>query len=69
MSKHITKADAVRSFKTYILPLIKLRYEADGVRDLPARREAWNDYTDDLCKSGQISERQYNNWSQPAICN
>lgn len=30
-----------------------------------ARREAWNNYTDMLCKNGEISVKQYENWSNP----
>lgn len=27
--------------------------------------EAWDYYTDALCKSGQITDRQWNTWSTP----
>jgi len=43
-------------------------YEADGVPDWPARREAWNNWTDSLCKDYEISDWQYANWSQPSVC-
>ena len=36
--------------------------------DLPMRREAWSNYVDSLCKDGQISDWQYENWSQPDYC-
>ena len=36
--------------------------------DLPMRRESWNNYTDALCKDGQISDWQQANWSQPTFC-
>lgn len=26
---------------------------------------AWSSYVDSLCKDGQITSRQYNNWSTP----
>ncbi len=29
------------------------------------RREAWNNLTDALCKSRQITERQYETWANP----
>ena len=40
-------------------------YELDGHRDGPARRETWNNWTDSLCKDGQISDWQYMKWSHP----
>lgn len=33
--------------------------------DRPALREAWNDFTDDLCKSGVITPKQYDTWLNP----
>jgi hypothetical protein len=33
--------------------------------DTIAKREAWNDFTDMLCKEGDITENQYNNWTNP----
>lgn len=33
--------------------------------DVIAKREAWNNFTDDLCKEGYITENQYNNWTNP----
>lgn len=30
-----------------------------------AKQQYWNDYTDSLCKSGMISNHQYNTWSNP----
>ena len=29
------------------------------------RREAWNDFTDDLCKTRQITLHQYETWDNP----
>jgi len=29
------------------------------------RREAWNDFTDDLCKTRQITPHQYETWANP----
>ena len=49
-------------FKNEILKEIAIQYESDGIPDRPARREAYNNETDYLCKSGQITEAQYNNW-------
>ena len=59
---------AVEQFDTELLPMIKLMYEQDGIPDWPARREAWNNWTDSLCKDGVISDWQYKNWSQSPKC-
>lgn len=64
-----TKKQAEQDFKNNILPSVINRFEQDGKKDKPARREAWNNFTDMLCKDGRISDNQYNNWTQPAICN
>ena len=29
------------------------------------RREAWNNYTDALCKDGLITVKQYETWANP----
>jgi hypothetical protein len=60
--------DAVDCFNSEILPMIQKTYEKDGIPDRPARSEAWNDWTDSLCKDGEISDWQYDNWSQPSTC-
>ena len=51
-----------------ILPCIQREHEQDGIPDIPARSEAWNNWTDSLCKSGVISDWQYENWDHPP-CN
>ncbi len=33
--------------------------------DKPAVRQAWNDFTDSLCKDGQITRHQYESWLFP----
>lgn len=33
--------------------------------DKVANREVWNNWTDMLCKTGVITEHQYNNWTYP----
>ena len=55
-------ADACDTFITEILPMIQEQYEQDGIPDIPARSEAWNNWTDALCKDEQISDWQYDNW-------
>ena len=61
-------ADACEYFTTEILPMTQEQYEQDGEPDWPARCETWNNWTDSLCKDGEISEWQYANWSHPP-CN
>jgi len=64
----MTKQEAVKQFKEDVLPYVKERYEQDGIRDLPARREAFNNFTDWLCKEGYITSWQYENWTHPRVC-
>lgn len=33
--------------------------------DKPMLAEAWNNFTDALCKSGQITLKQYETWTTP----
>lgn len=61
----MTKKQAVEFFREEILPVIKENYEQDGITDKPARREAWNNFTDSLCKDGQITLKQYETWDNP----
>lgn len=37
----------------------------DGRLDKVARCEAWNQFTDELCKCNEITEAQYHNWTNP----
>ena len=64
----MTRAQAVDFFDNNILPAIKREYERDGHVDGPARSEAWNNWTDALCKNHEISDWQYENWSCPPSC-
>ncbi|UNH61129.1 hypothetical protein SSZBM1_12 [Synechococcus phage S-SZBM1] len=58
-----TKAQALSQFRynwkvaTLAKPSLK--------DDVVAKREAWNNFTDALCKEGYISESQYERWSNP----
>lgn len=56
------KAEAVEQFKNEVLPFVVAQY---GWDDIPAQDQAWNDWTDGLCKDGEITERQYSTWSSP----
>ena len=60
-------ADACETFTTEILPMIQERERA-GHPDIPARREAWNNWTDSLACDEQISDWQVHNWGHPS-CN
>lgn len=64
----ITRDEAIDQFIDSVLPAVVEEYEQDGELDGPARREAWNNFTDYLCKAGEISDWQYANWSQPEEC-
>ena len=68
ISSPILFADACDQFEAEILPFIQEQYEQDGEPDWPARREAWNNWTDMLCKDALISDWQYDNWSHPRCC-
>ncbi len=65
----MTKQEAVKAFKTFVLPAIKREFEKNGRCDRPARDQAWNDWTDTLQKNGHITRVQYNGWTTTAsIC-
>ena len=58
----MTKQTVVADFRSFILPGIIEKFSST---DVVAIRTAWNDWTDSLCKSGLITEKQYNNWTNP----
>lgn len=60
----MTKREAIREFNETVLPTIKAR-ERPGKPDMSARREAWNNWTDALCKEGRITAKQYDSWDGP----
>ena len=64
----ITWDQACIRFEEEVLPYVRLAFEHDGTPDWPARREAWNNWTDALCKDGEISDWQYYHWSQSPLC-
>lgn len=60
----MTKAQVLHEWRRDILSTL-----GDfGHPDYPLRRESWNVFTDMLCKDGQITERQYNDWTAPREC-
>ena len=58
----LTKKEVVELFKQDVLPDVVKQY---GKKDLPAKREAWNNFTDMLQKEGLITESQYDKWLGP----
>ena len=61
--------DAVDQFTDSILPMIQESEQRLGHVDIPARSEAWSDYTDMLHSDEQISDWQVSNWEHPDCCN
>jgi hypothetical protein len=62
MKTKMTKNQALQDFKENILPAVVSKY---GKNDKVAICEAWNEYTDMLCKDGLISMKQYETWDNP----
>lgn len=54
----MTYRQAVQHWRRYIKPSVP-------PRDKPALRESWNNFTDELCKDGEITLKQYESWGQP----
>lgn len=63
--KTLSKSQVDSSFINFILPEIKDYYEKDGIKDIPARCEAYNNYIDNLQKNGEITENQANKYCIP----
>ena len=61
----MTKPEAELEFRETEFPFTVREYEQDGVPDLPARRESWNNWTDAQCKAGRITPHQDNTWAHP----
>jgi len=65
----LTRAQAIDIFIATVMPdLMQNECSRGSTFDGPMRRETWNDWTDSLCKAGQISDWQYANWTQPECC-
>jgi|TARA_R110002012_G_scaffold319289_1_gene539311 hypothetical protein len=61
--------EAIKSFEETYMPVINAREKVNGKKDMPRRRQLWNDFCDSLNKNGLISDWQAENWSQPEhIC-
>lgn len=55
----MTYKDAAREFKQIYIGLYI------NQTDYWTAQQAWAYYTDDLCKSGQITQKQFDTWSTP----
>jgi len=60
--RHMTKKEAWALFRKMLICAFGKYFDRS---DIPALREAWNNYTDSLCKGGEISSRQYETWTNP----
>lgn len=58
----MTKREAFTEFTEMCPPE---SFRSRGYVDKPMRAEAWNNYTDALCKEGRITMRQYETWTHP----
>lgn len=59
----LKKVDVLEMFREMWNELLQEQphYRGDSI----AKRTAWNDYTDGLCKDGLITDHQYTTWSNP----
>lgn len=58
----MTKREAKAEFDTLCPPET---FRRNGRIDKPMRAEAWNNFTDALCKERRITMRQYETWTHP----
>jgi len=56
MRKYMTKSEALDLF---------LIFDRAPRGDKAWRRKEWGIFTDLMCKDGQISQKQYDNWTNP----
>lgn len=61
--KKLTKQQALEMFSESWNDAVKENPEIRG--DVIMKREDWNNFTDMLCKDGQITGKQYETWSNP----
>lgn len=59
----MTKAQAKAEFDELCPPETFKR--GNGRIDRPMRAEAWNNFTDQLCKERRITSKQYSTWTHP----
>ena len=65
MTVNLTKKTALAIFRGELAEATRNGTWTYSKADAVARREAWNNFTDSLCKDGMISDRQYDTWSNP----
>tara|TARA_Y100000034_G_scaffold107728_1_gene137560 strand:+ start:101 stop:331 length:231 start_codon:yes stop_codon:yes gene_type:complete len=69
LARVLVRAQAVAQFMEYFAPgILRLENRYNHHPDLPLRCEEWNNYTDALCKNGEISDWQYEKWNAPPFC-
>ena len=61
----MTQAQFNKDFEEVELIHIKNTFESDGIKDNPARMEAYNNKLDFYHKEGLITDKQVNNWVIP----
>ena len=67
----LTKKQALQMFLEFYegprgsLPCFGPRGYEGPRGDVSWKREAWNNFTDSLCKDRQISSHQYDTWTNP----
>lgn len=64
----LTAGEVRQHWKNNVLPRVKEKYEADGIKDRIARSESFHNYIDMLYKDGQISEYLYDIIALPKEC-
>lgn len=64
MEKKMTKREALKLFRESF-PNHYFISKVSGRLDKVARSEAWNNFTDALCKDGEITAKQYDSWTNP----
>ena len=54
----MTKKEMMQEFEENVLPYLNLNDRHEVIQE-------WGFYTDKACKLGEITESQYDSWSQP----
>jgi len=50
-----------KRFEFEVLPFVREKFEADGVKDIPARREAFCNFVDSLNHDGELTDFEASN--------
>ena len=56
----MNQREARKIFNRDVKPHVVAQYSKN---DKPAINEAWGIWLDDMCRSGEITEKQYHNWT------